>query len=171
MHRPLREESHGNFNAHEETHENQQGWPGLDPGTDPQALGDDDDHARGPGRRARPQAGSRRPDRGRRGGVRRRRPRLWAGDDPSRRARSGTRSRRTQVRPVRTLLDANALVAVILGQSAMELVRGLLREGNAAMAAPNVVEVYDIATRREGLPAGRVAEFVEPLFEGTIEQV
>ncbi len=72
---------------------------------------------------------------------------------------------------MRTLLDANALVAVILGQSAMGLVRGLLREGNAAMAAPNVVEVYDIASRREGLPAGRVAEFVEPLFEGTIEQV
>ncbi len=72
---------------------------------------------------------------------------------------------------MRTLLDANALVAVILGQPAMAMVRGLLREGSAAMAAPNVVEVYDIATRREGLPIGRVAEFVEPLFEGAIEQV
>ena len=72
---------------------------------------------------------------------------------------------------MRTLLDANALVAVILGEPAMGFVRGLLREGNAAMAAPNVVEVYDIATRREGLPAERVAEVVEPLFEGTIEQV
>jgi predicted nucleic acid-binding protein len=72
---------------------------------------------------------------------------------------------------VRTLLDANALVAVILGEPAMERVRDLLREGNAAMAAPNLVEVYDIATRREGLPVQRVAEVVEPLFEGTIEQV
>lgn len=39
------------------------------------------------------------------------------------------------------------------------------------MAAPNVVEVYDIAVRREGLPIERVAAVVEPLFEGTIEQV
>ena len=72
---------------------------------------------------------------------------------------------------MRTLLDANALVAVILGEPAMELVRGLLREGNVAMAAPNVVEVYDIASRREGIPIERVAEVVEPLFEGTIEQL
>jgi len=39
------------------------------------------------------------------------------------------------------------------------------------MAAPNIVEVYDIAVRREGLPIERVAAVVEPLFEGTIEQV
>jgi predicted nucleic acid-binding protein len=50
-------------------------------------------------------------------------------------------------------------------------VRSLLRERNAAMAAPNVVEVYDIATRREGIPVERVAGVVEPLFEGTIEQI
>lgn len=72
---------------------------------------------------------------------------------------------------MRTLLDANALVAVILGEPAMEPVRGLLREGNAAMVAPNVVEVYDIAVRREGLPLEKVAEVVESLFEGTIEQL
>lgn len=53
----------------------------------------------------------------------------------------------------------------------MGLVRSLLREGDTAMTAPNIVEVYDIAARREGLPAGRVAEFVEPLFERTIEQL
>jgi predicted nucleic acid-binding protein len=72
---------------------------------------------------------------------------------------------------VRTLLDANALVAVILGEPAMGTVQGLLREGNAAMAAPNIVEVYDVAVRREGLLIERVAGVVEPLFEGTIEQV
>jgi predicted nucleic acid-binding protein len=72
---------------------------------------------------------------------------------------------------MRTLLDANALVAVILGEPGMEPVRSLLREGSAAMTAPNIVEVYDIATRREGLPIGRVAEVVEPLFESAIEQV
>lgn len=72
---------------------------------------------------------------------------------------------------MRTVLDANALVAVILGEPAMGSVRSLLREGNAAMTAPNIVEVYDIATRREGLPIGRVAEIVEPLFEGAIQQI
>lgn len=72
---------------------------------------------------------------------------------------------------MRTLLDANALVAVILGEPAMGLVRGLLREGDAAMVAPNIAEVYDVASRREGIPIERVAGVMEPLFEGTIEQV
>lgn len=70
---------------------------------------------------------------------------------------------------MRTLLDANALVAVILEEPAMESVLGLLREGNTAMTASNLVEVYDISTRREGLSTARVAEVVEPLFEGVIE--
>ena len=72
---------------------------------------------------------------------------------------------------MRTLLDANALVAVILGEPAMEQVLGLLREGNAAMPASNIVEVHDISTRREGLSPGRVAEIVEPLFEGVVEPI
>jgi predicted nucleic acid-binding protein len=72
---------------------------------------------------------------------------------------------------LRTLLDANALVAVILGEPAMDQVLGLLREGNAAMPVSNIVEVYDISTRREGLPVERVAEIVEPLFEGPIEPI
>lgn len=53
----------------------------------------------------------------------------------------------------------------------MEQVLGLLREGNAAMPASNIVEVYDISTRREGLLPERVAGVVEPLFEGAIEPV
>jgi predicted nucleic acid-binding protein len=72
---------------------------------------------------------------------------------------------------VRTLLDANALVAVILGEPAMKPVLGLLREGNTAMTGPNIAEVYDASVRREGLSAGRVAEVVEPLFESAIETV
>jgi predicted nucleic acid-binding protein len=72
---------------------------------------------------------------------------------------------------VRTLLDANALVAVILGEPAMEQVLGLIRAGNAAMVAPNIVEVYDVASRREGIAAHRVGAIVEPLFEGTIETI
>jgi len=70
---------------------------------------------------------------------------------------------------VRTLLDANALVAVILEEPGMKQVLGLLREGNAAMTGPNVAEVYDISVRREGLPASGVVEVVEPLFESAIE--
>lgn len=70
---------------------------------------------------------------------------------------------------MRTLLDASALVAVILEEPAMKPVLGLLREGNAAMTGPNVAEVYDISVRREGLPAGGVAEVVDPLFESAIE--
>lgn len=72
---------------------------------------------------------------------------------------------------MRTLLDANALVAVILGEPAMGQVLGLLREGNAAMPASNIVEAYDLSTRREGLSADRVAEVVEPLFESAIEPI
>ena len=72
---------------------------------------------------------------------------------------------------MRTLLDANALIAVILDEPAMTPVLALLREGNAAMTAANVVEVYDVSSRREGLPVDRVAAVVEPLFAGVIEQV
>ncbi len=70
---------------------------------------------------------------------------------------------------MRTLLDANALVAVILGEPAMKPVLGLLREGNVAMTGPNVAEVYDISARREGLPPSRLAEVVDPLFVSAIE--
>jgi PIN domain nuclease of toxin-antitoxin system len=70
---------------------------------------------------------------------------------------------------VKTWLDANALVAVILGEPAMEQVLGLVREGNAAMVAANIIEVYDVASRREGISPPRVRAIVEPLFEGAIE--
>jgi len=72
---------------------------------------------------------------------------------------------------VKTLLDANALVAVILGEPAMEPVLSLIREGDTAMTAPNIAEVYDIASRREGIAVERVGEVVEPLFEGMIEPI
>ena len=46
---------------------------------------------------------------------------------------------------MRTWLDANALVAVILGEPGMKQVLGLVREGNAAMVTANIIEVYDVA--------------------------
>lgn len=70
---------------------------------------------------------------------------------------------------MKTWLDANALVAVILGEPAMSQVLGLIRGGDAAMTAVNIIEVYDVASRREGISSRRVREVVEPLFESTIE--
>jgi len=53
----------------------------------------------------------------------------------------------------------------------MKRVLGLVREGNAAMVAANIVEVYDVASRREGISPPRVRAIVEPLFEGMIEPI
>ncbi|MFL5901762.1 MAG: PIN domain-containing protein [Solirubrobacterales bacterium] len=67
-----------------------------------------------------------------------------------------------------TLLDANALIAVIRGEPAMEPVLALLRRGSVAMTTANVAEAYDRSGRRTGLSHERVAEVLEPLFEGPI---
>jgi PIN domain nuclease of toxin-antitoxin system len=72
---------------------------------------------------------------------------------------------------VRTLLDANALVALLLGERGAEAVVRILREGQAAMTAANIAEVFDIALRSGGSSTARVAEVVEPLFGGPIEPV
>src|SRR5258705_556419 len=165
------EVSHGIFHENEEAHENKQGRSSLDPGTDPQALGNDDGHARGSRRRDRLQARSRRPDRGRGRGIRGRGPWPGPGHDPSRRARGGTRNRRTQVREVNVLLDANALLALLLAEPAMERVLSLLREGGIAMTGANLAEVFDVGIRRKGHPPMRMAELVEPLLEGPITSI
>jgi predicted nucleic acid-binding protein len=67
-----------------------------------------------------------------------------------------------------TLLDANALIALILGEPAMERVQAILRQGAAAMTAANVAEVFDVSARRLDLSHERVATVVEPLFEGPL---
>lgn len=72
---------------------------------------------------------------------------------------------------MRTLLDANALLALVLGEPAMEPVQRILREGRAAMPAANIAEVFDIAIRREGIPFARVSEVVDPLFGGPLEPI
>lgn len=66
------------------------------------------------------------------------------------------------------LLDANALLAVLLAEPAMELVVALLREGKAAMTGVNIAEVFDVGVRRKGFPLQRMTEFVEPLLDGPI---
>lgn len=70
-----------------------------------------------------------------------------------------------------TLLDANALIAVIRGEPAMEPVLAILRRGSVAMTTVNIAEVYDRAGRRTGLSHERVAEVIEPLFEGPIKPI
>lgn len=70
-----------------------------------------------------------------------------------------------------TLLDANALIAVIRGEPAMEPVLAILRRGSVAMTAANIAEVYDRSHRRTGFPHERVAEVIEPLFEGPIAPI
>lgn len=70
-----------------------------------------------------------------------------------------------------TLLDANALIAVVCGEPAMERVLGILRAGSAAMTTANIAEVYDKLSRRAGLSHARVTDVIEPLFEGPITSI
>jgi PIN domain nuclease of toxin-antitoxin system len=70
-----------------------------------------------------------------------------------------------------TLLDANALIAVVCGEPAMERVLAILRQGSAAMTTANIAEVYDKSSRRVGLSHARVAEVIEPLFEGPLTPI
>ena len=70
-----------------------------------------------------------------------------------------------------TLLDANALIAVLLGEPAMDKVLEILRTGRAAITTANVAEVFDVSVRRHGLPLSKVADVVEPLFEGPLTPI
>ena len=70
-----------------------------------------------------------------------------------------------------TFLDANALIAVIRGEPAMERVLAILRGGSSAMTTANIAEVYDRSGRRSGLSHERVAEVIEPLFEGPLTPI
>jgi PIN domain nuclease of toxin-antitoxin system len=72
---------------------------------------------------------------------------------------------------VNVLLDANAVLAVLLAEPAMDQVLPLLREGRAAMTGANIVEVFDVGIKRKGLSPARMTELVEPLFEGPIASI
>ena len=66
------------------------------------------------------------------------------------------------------LLDANALLAVLVAEPAMDRVLSLIRQGNTAMTGANIAEVFDVGIRRKGLSPARMTELVEPLFAGPI---
>ncbi|MDQ3873948.1 MAG: PIN domain-containing protein [Actinomycetota bacterium] len=70
-----------------------------------------------------------------------------------------------------TVLDAYALLAFLLGGPAAAQVRAILREGDAAVATANLVEVLDVSQRVHGVPIPRTVELLEPLFEGPLSAV
>jgi predicted nucleic acid-binding protein len=53
----------------------------------------------------------------------------------------------------------------------MNRVQALLREGSAAMTATNVSEVFDVVARKGRIDYVRIADVVEPLFEGPLAVV
>jgi PIN domain nuclease of toxin-antitoxin system len=70
-----------------------------------------------------------------------------------------------------TLLDANALIAVIHAERAMDQVLAILREGAAAITTVNLAEVFDSVARRAELPHARIADVIEPLVEGPLRPI
>ena len=70
-----------------------------------------------------------------------------------------------------TLLDAYALIAFLVGGPATRQVRRILREGDAAVATANLVEVLDVSQRVYGLPIPRTAAILEPLLEDALTAV
>lgn len=70
-----------------------------------------------------------------------------------------------------TFLDACALIAVIHGEPATKRVLAIIREGTAAMTATNVAEVFDVVARKGNIGYSRIADVVEPLFEGPLALV
>jgi predicted nucleic acid-binding protein len=70
-----------------------------------------------------------------------------------------------------TLLDANALIALIRAEPAMERVLAILREGSVAITTANLAEVFDSVARRAGLSHARLADVVEPLLEGPLTPI
>jgi predicted nucleic acid-binding protein len=70
-----------------------------------------------------------------------------------------------------TFLDAYALIAFFVGGPAKEHVRAILREGDAALATANLVEVLDVSERVHRVPISRTAEVLEPLLAGPLQAV
>lgn len=66
------------------------------------------------------------------------------------------------------LLDAHALVALVLDEPAAGEVEALIRSGDSAVATLNLAEAVDVATRVKGLPAASVRATLEPLLGDVI---
>jgi predicted nucleic acid-binding protein len=70
-----------------------------------------------------------------------------------------------------TLLDAYALVAFLVDGPEAAEVRGLLREGDAAVATANLAEALDVSQRVHGLPVTRAMDVLAPLLEGPLRSL
>ena len=64
------------------------------------------------------------------------------------------------------VLDAYALVALIVDEPAAEIVESLLRSGDAAVSAVNLGEAVDVSCRVHGLDEDAVKTTLEPLIAG-----
>jgi predicted nucleic acid-binding protein len=69
-----------------------------------------------------------------------------------------------------TLLDANALIALLLGEPAEREVTELLR-GDCAIPAPCLAEVVDQLVRKHGVPERIVPEHLGPLIGESMQVV
>jgi uncharacterized protein with PIN domain len=67
---------------------------------------------------------------------------------------------------VADVLDAYALVALIVDEPAAEIVESILRSGDAAMTSVNLGEAIDVSCRVHGFDEDAVRAIVEPLMLG-----
>jgi PIN domain nuclease of toxin-antitoxin system len=67
-----------------------------------------------------------------------------------------------------TLLDASALLTLLLGQPGEPEVSELLRQGNCTVPAPCLTEVVDQLIRKHRVDPGAVSERLGPLIDETI---
>lgn len=64
-----------------------------------------------------------------------------------------------------TLLDANALLSLLLGQPAEKQVSSLLRRGNCAIPAACLAEVVDALVRTHGIEPASISERLGALID------
>lgn len=66
------------------------------------------------------------------------------------------------------LLDAYALLAYLKDEGAADAVAGLLREGECAVTAVNLMEVLDVLERRDGWSGDDLIRVVSPLLDEAV---
>jgi ribonuclease VapC len=69
---------------------------------------------------------------------------------------------------VSVLLDAFALIALLVDEPAAEEVEAILRGGEAAMPAINLAEALDVVQRLHGVSRERLEKITAPLLSGSI---
>jgi predicted nucleic acid-binding protein len=70
-----------------------------------------------------------------------------------------------------TLLDAYALIALLLGEPAAEEVKGVLRSGACGVPVLNLAESVDVCGRVHLLPPREVRSALEPLLDAHVDVV